>query len=351
MTVTLPFTGERFTPEAAGETYYEHWHRYGWVLPLAHGKRVLDAACGEGYGTHLLSRVAGEAIGLDSSSAAIGHARRRYVGQKNLSYLEGSCTAIPLASASVDLIVSFETIEHLTEQAAMLAEFRRVLTTSGLVVLSSPNKPVYSEQRDYHNEYHLRELNRQELADLFTQFFPQTRWYGQRNLFHSLIWRCDTQNRSAHFRAHLHALHDMRYESLSEPAEPMYFILQGAAADVVLPNLAELSLFADREQSIYGEFERCVQAERMLFQRLKENQHTIAQQEQEIAQWPQQVQGLTEKLAGLERELTAFKEAAERNERDRQSLQRQLAFRESLAGWLRLPFGKLKRYILSKSQL
>ena len=103
----------------------------------------------------------------------------------------------------------------------------------------------------------------------------------------------------------------------------MYFIVQGAAADAVLPNLAELSLFADHEQSIYREFERCVQAERMLFQKFKENQHTIAQQEQEIALRLQQVQGLTERLA----------------------------FRESLMGWLRLPFGKLKRYILGKPRL
>ena len=75
---------------------------------------------------------------------------------------------MPLPSASVDLVVSFETIEHLREQREMLAEFRRVLAADGVLVISSPNRPVYNEGGGIDNHYHVRELDRAELAALLT---------------------------------------------------------------------------------------------------------------------------------------------------------------------------------------
>ena len=72
--VPLEFTGERFTPECVREIWYEHWHRYALVQPWAQGRRVLDAACGEGYGSALLARGAQSVLGLDISPAAVAHA-------------------------------------------------------------------------------------------------------------------------------------------------------------------------------------------------------------------------------------------------------------------------------------
>ncbi|MCW5579095.1 MAG: class I SAM-dependent methyltransferase, partial [Dokdonella sp.] len=74
----LPFTGERFTPECVREIWYEHWHRYAFARGLVAGKRVLDAACGEGYGSALLAAVAGSVTGVDVDADAIAHARARY---------------------------------------------------------------------------------------------------------------------------------------------------------------------------------------------------------------------------------------------------------------------------------
>jgi len=102
--------------------------------------------------------------------------------------VQGSVTALPLADASVDLVVSFETIEHLAAQAEMLAEFRRVLAPGGALLISSPNRPVYSGELPAENEYHVRELDRGELADLLAPVFPQQRWYGQRVVALSLLW-------------------------------------------------------------------------------------------------------------------------------------------------------------------
>ncbi|HET9189593.1 MAG TPA: SAM-dependent methyltransferase, partial [Rudaea sp.] len=72
---TLEFTGERFTPECVREIRYEHWARYAFALELARGKRVLDAACGEGYGSAMLAGAAASVLGVDIAADAIAHAR------------------------------------------------------------------------------------------------------------------------------------------------------------------------------------------------------------------------------------------------------------------------------------
>ena len=121
----LPFTGERFVPGTRGEIWVEHWHRYHFAARLAAGQRVVDAACGEGYGSALLAAVARGVVGVDIDAPTIAHARATYGGVANLSFVEGSATRLPLPDASVDIVVSFETIEHLeaADQAPMLAEF------------------------------------------------------------------------------------------------------------------------------------------------------------------------------------------------------------------------------------
>ena len=186
----LPFTGERFVPGAAsakGEMWYEHWHRYHYVLPLVAGKNVLDVACGEGYGSALLSRTAAQVSGVDISAEAIAHARHTYAERKNLSFTEGSCIKLPFDSASIDVVVSFETLEHIHEQAPFLDEIKRVLKADGVLILSSPNKAEYSDKRGFTNEFHVRELYRAELDALLAPRFAHLRWLSQRNAFVSLI--------------------------------------------------------------------------------------------------------------------------------------------------------------------
>ena len=95
----LPFTGERFTPECVREIWYEHWHRYVFARAFVRGKRVLDAACGEGYGSALLADEAASVVGIDVDAAAIQHARSRYGDRQKLRIERGDCTGRDRAPA------------------------------------------------------------------------------------------------------------------------------------------------------------------------------------------------------------------------------------------------------------
>jgi ubiquinone/menaquinone biosynthesis C-methylase UbiE len=184
------FTGERFLPRCSGEIAYEHWHRYAFARSLASGKAVVDAASGEGYGAALLSSVAARVYGVDIDAETVERATRKYASIGNLSFVRASCAALPFPDRSFDLIVSFETIEHIdaAAQTRMLEEFDRLLAPDGLVVLSSPNKAEYSDARGTHNEFHVHELYRDELANLLALHFSATRWFSQRVQWWSGIW-------------------------------------------------------------------------------------------------------------------------------------------------------------------
>src|SRR5688572_13586982 len=159
----MTFTGERFTPECVREIWYEHWHRYAFALPLARGRRVLDAACGEGFGSALLAGAATSVIGVDIDPQAVSHARGRYGARAGLDYREADCTRLDaLPEASFDLIVSFETLEHVAEQERMLDGFARLLAPDGVLLVSTPDKRTYSDDTGFRNEYHVRELYREE---------------------------------------------------------------------------------------------------------------------------------------------------------------------------------------------
>jgi ubiquinone/menaquinone biosynthesis C-methylase UbiE len=188
---TMSFTGERYTPGSIqGGIVVEHWHRYAWIAHFVAGKTILDIASGEGYGTAHLAKYAQHATGVDISDQAIAFAKEKYV-RENLTYKVGNCSAIPLADASVDVVVSFETIEHHDEHEAMMAEVKRVLKPNGLFIISSPDKKNYSDIPKFQNEFHVHELYREEFEALLKKHFKNLTMLGQRLFSGSVILNMD----------------------------------------------------------------------------------------------------------------------------------------------------------------
>jgi len=155
------FTGERLIPgQVDVDLLNEHMARYTFAVRLARGKRVLDAGCGAGYGTAELAQVADRVTGIDVAAEAVDYAREHYPAA-NIVFEQASATALPFANASFDLVVAFEVIEHLEDWRGFLAEACRVLTPSGQLIVSTPNRLYYTESRGAHgaNPYHVHEFD------------------------------------------------------------------------------------------------------------------------------------------------------------------------------------------------
>ena len=167
---SLEWTGERLVTSCNRPLVYEHLHRYAIACAVAPGKRVLDIACGEGYGSNLLARVAASVIGVDLDAKTIAHARAKY-SHRNLEFLEGSCDEIPCADGSIDLVASFETIEHISDHARFMSELKRVLAPGGMLVISSPDKAEYRRRSEAGNPFHQAELTHSEFIALMKQSF------------------------------------------------------------------------------------------------------------------------------------------------------------------------------------
>lgn len=290
------FTGERFLPSVTGEIAYEHWHRYAFARRFVEGKRVLDVACGEGYGTALLGSIAASVTGVDIDMASIDHARATYGEGKKVRFIASSCTGLPLPSASVDVIVSFETIEHLeaADQLAMLIEFARVLAPSGLLIISSPNKRLYSDERQYVNKYHLHELYRDDLARLLAKRFPAQRWHHQRLGYWSGIF-AEREAESDAVGAVEAWVGDGKAVAPYPAPEGMYFVVVAARDPQSLPaEPTRLSLFTDAEDS---EFKRAQAAFREVL-RLDE---LLGRNEAAFAQHGEHIRHLEKLVAERER--------------------------------------------------
>jgi SAM-dependent methyltransferase len=168
------FTGERVVPgEVDVDLLNEHLARYAFASRLARGKRVLDAGCGAGYGSAELAEMAERVIGVDVAPEAIAYAREHYTAP-NLGFEQASCTALPAGDASYDLVVAFEVIEHLEDWRGFLAEARRVLTSNGQLVVSTPNRLYYTESRGVEgaNPFHVHEFDFSEFNAELQTIFP-----------------------------------------------------------------------------------------------------------------------------------------------------------------------------------
>ena len=185
----LEWTGERFLPWLEYSAIaYEHLHRYAFASTFAKGKRVLDLASGEGYGSKMMAENACSVIGIDIDGEAVQHAQAKY-GSNNLQFLTGSICAIPIAKDhSFDLIVCYEAIEHIEEHDKLLNEVKRLLHPGGIFIVSTPNKLIYHDEAKDENPFHVKELYFEEFQQILARHFANIQFLGQRIHPGSTIW-------------------------------------------------------------------------------------------------------------------------------------------------------------------
>ena len=232
----MEFTGERFVPLDSlmnDEIAFEHLHRYNTLREIIKGKIVLDIASGEGYGTAILAKHVDKVFGVDIDPKVIEHAKKEYAGNKNIEFLIGNADNIPLPDNSIDVVVSYETIEHLNEitQKKFLSEIKRVLKKEGLLIVSTPDRMNYSDRYSHKNEFHLKEFTSDEFFEFLKNYFSHVTPYLQGYEIVSAITEDEPQK--------MNNLHVTNWERPTKPFSRKYLI--GVCSDMSLPKNISLS--------------------------------------------------------------------------------------------------------------
>ncbi len=189
-------------------------------------------------------------LGVDLSVEAVDHARRRYAGVAGLQFQPGDATALDeLPDASFDLIVSFETLEHVHAQERMLDGFARLLRPNGLLLISTPDKRNYSELTGEINPHHVRELYREQFEALLAARFGGVRLYAQKLLFQSVLWAMDGSGDAAQAMTL-----GQTGTSAGLHYPPTYYLALCGRSEADLPKLPSLSLFGDAAESVYADY-------------------------------------------------------------------------------------------------
>jgi SAM-dependent methyltransferase len=180
----MRFTGERVIPDRyeLKPMLLEHLVRYEFALLRTEGADVLDLGCGCGYGTHMLATRAGRsAVGVDVSREAIDYCRTRY-REPNLSFEVMDVKALGFPDKRFSAVVCLEVFEHVENQEILLKEAFRVLAPGGVLILSTPNKLVWSPgRRTPINPWHVREFDRGEFGAMLESRFPRVEYWTQTN--------------------------------------------------------------------------------------------------------------------------------------------------------------------------
>jgi SAM-dependent methyltransferase len=168
---------ERLGNDPTSELWGEHRSRYRFAAQFAAGRRVLDVACGSGFGLRMLKEAGAQPIGIDYDARTLKHIRVR---DQERRLVHADAAKLPLKTASVDEIVSFETIEHVPDACALVGELRRVLRPGGHLVLSTPNRAFGPLERHTANRFHVREFTADELRKVLLDCFAHVQLFGQR---------------------------------------------------------------------------------------------------------------------------------------------------------------------------
>lgn len=233
-------SAERFVPETMQGQLIEAEHviRYWWAAAFANDKRVLDAGCGVGYGANILAEAgAREVVGVDNAAEVIEAVRDR--ARPNV-YLEvGDLRHLGFPDDSFDVVVCFEVIEHVEDPFAVLDELARVLSSTGFLALSTPNRDTHVPG----NPHHLHEFTPAELRDALAERFPFVSLAQQADYVTSAILRTETYTSSA--SDPINGL-SLRKVVADRPDSELFMV--ALAGNAELPSADELAVLAETVQ-------------------------------------------------------------------------------------------------------
>jgi O-antigen biosynthesis protein len=227
------------------QVVYEHFHRYMWAARAVKGRTVLDLGSGEGFGAAILAEDAVRVVGVEIDEQTVEHSKLNY-GAPNLEFRIG--TALDLSdfeSGSFGAVVAFEIIEHVQDHETVLKEVARLLGDDGVLVISTPDRRIYSEASGQSNPFHEHELTLEEFHELLATHFPHTASWGQRTITGS----------------HLHPIRGIQHDAaaINQPdfyiersgdewrvaGDPAALYLVAMASKAPLPETADTSTLAD----------------------------------------------------------------------------------------------------------
>jgi ubiquinone/menaquinone biosynthesis C-methylase UbiE len=281
---------ERFDPRDGGGSLIdsEHRARYHFATQVVAGKEVLDAACGVGYGIEILARAGARAVtGVDLDPKAIAEAKERY-GNHAADLVAADLEELPFADQSFDVLISFETIEHVQGPRKALAELRRVLRPDGLLVISSPNPDAYLGG----NEHHVHEFRPEELLEAVGAMFENVAGFRQVAWLGSSITATDDGDVAPEV-----------LRTASDPDEPPYSIV--LASDQALPDARgvitvghdfDVRWWSEQLDQSRAETLQAVEREKQAEQKLVETSEALLRANGDLPQVP----ALQYRLAALE---------------------------------------------------
>ncbi len=309
----IEWTGERCVPWTDDlQVIYEHYHRYALAARFTSGARVLDLACGEGFGPALLGAGAGEVVGVDLDPQTVAHATAHYQ-QDNLHFMVGSMIDPELlaGAAPFDVITCFEALEHVEEQDVLIAVVRRLLVPGGLFLTSTPDVTVYSHEHGNDNPFHVRELTEPQFRTLLGEAFGHIAILRQNVAVGSLITSVDVPGPAV-----AQSLQRSPVGGWQVRPELAHTYLIGIASDTTLPELPGINALVDPDLTLVRDAHRA-----------------LAQQRERATQLSAELAGHQQQAATAREQLGRREDEVHRLRSELAAAQRQAGRAESLACW------------------
>jgi SAM-dependent methyltransferase len=291
-------------------------------------KRVLDLACGEGYGSKMLADTASSVVGIDIDENVIRHASTKY-GSANLQFLSGPITAVPIPDDhSIDVVVCFEAIEHIEDQEGLLLEVKRLLKPDGLFIVSTPNKAIYHDESHVDNPFHVKELYFDEFQTLLARYFRNSHFLGQRIHAGSTIWPISNSGAGG-FHEFVTARSGSAFEFIgADKRVPMYFIAIASDAQSTLP--PSPSALLDESDALLIEKD---QERDRLVRHVKDRDETIESLEEAVKWREGQIEELGKTLDELHKGMEWMQKHSSDQEQTIASRDQTIASHEQALAW------------------